>query len=64
MIDANKKTFLDRSVPQEIADMVGSIDDLFSSENWGSLLKKLQAKIEATVQKSASDADLGEEVAY
>lgn len=64
MIDANKKTFLDQSVPQELADMIGLIEKLFLCENWSSLLKKKGTKVEATLQQSASEADLDEEVAY
>jgi hypothetical protein len=64
IIDANKKVFGDKTVPQAIADMVGLIDELFSCEKWTSLLKRKVAKLEGALQKSGSDADLDEEEAY
>jgi hypothetical protein len=64
IIDANKKVFTDKVAPQAIADMIGLIDELFSCEKWNSLLKRKEAKLETALQKSGSDADLDEEVAY
>jgi hypothetical protein len=64
IIDANKKAFSDQSVPEEIADIIGLIEELFSCENWKSLLRKKGAKVEASLEKSVSEADLDEEIAY
>ena len=44
-IEANKKTFQEKAVPQVIADMVGDIAELFECENWQSALEKKGAEV-------------------
>jgi len=51
------------AAPQGIADMIGLIEELFSSENWRSLLKKSGGRLESAWQSSGADLDLKEEVA-
>jgi hypothetical protein len=63
-IEANKKGFVEKVVPQEIDDMIGNIDELFSSENWSSLLDSQGQKMEAMMQTPKSDKELDDEIAY
>jgi hypothetical protein len=51
-IDANKAVCHGRTVPQPIADMVGTIGQLFASERWSSLLKSSGALIAALGMRS------------
>jgi hypothetical protein len=63
-IEANKMAFEKHETPQAIADMVGTIGELFESQNWQGLLKKRKTKLEAVLRRSTEDADLDEKIAY
>ena len=43
IIDANKKVFVQGEAPQEIADMVGAIQNLFMCECWADKLGDVAA---------------------
>lgn len=62
--EANKKVFDSKTAPQVIADLIGLIEQLFSTENWSSLLKKSGGTLEAAWKGPTTDAEIEEELAY
>jgi hypothetical protein len=63
-IDANDAVFRKREVPQAIADMVGTIEKAFVTENWSTLLQPEGAKMNGALSASAAREEIEiEEVA-